>query len=220
MSTFNFPFSAANLAPSPEFIVAALSLPAAKKLRASLCEPAEKQKAFSLPGRKAFSGAQTIPTEGGIKFILSEDAFSGVDGAIRLIPFTHQSFVETLDRLLFRKLRTGKVTATEAAPSAASQGIELPVTAIKDAILSWASSGEIDPKMLKLETAKALFNEAKTEHPQPIKPHDVQLAFTDIGACLEIEPAFFQGNLPPIFSAIPTKHLVSLDSKLTAIAFK
>lgn len=234
MSSFKHAFSAADMIPSPDLIVGGLTAAIALKIRGVLAHPGASGKEMTLSTRKTFDRISVSAGRDSLEFFLAGNAFAEADKLVYLLPFTPESFIENLDRLILRKLRgkaqsVGGESDKTVIKSSKSRGsspsvedlprIALPFSALTKAVIGWAEAGEIDAKLVKLMAAKALFKGKDSHDDIGIRVSDARISIGAEGAFLILDHGFFTCNMRQILSAMPSKLLGVLDKNLTRIAY-
>ena len=223
------------MVPEPELIVGGLTDVIALKIRGVLANPSVADKEITLASRKTFDKISVSKNFGSLEFFLAGNAFAEAEKLVYLLPFTPESFIENLDRLILRKLR-GKQAPSKPAPekpaakakelqneSPADETkvprIELPFATLTKAIIGWAKDGDIDAKLVKLMAAKALFKGKEAIGAAAVRVADARISIASDGAFLVLDSGSFTCNMRPILSAMPSKQLGILDKNLTRIAY-
>ena len=221
MVDFRHTFPVLALIPDEKTVADIIPLGAASKLREILARPPKQVSDVTGSARKFLESATISCADNTLTLVLAKEKFATLDSITSLLPYTTATYIENLDRLLLRNLRTpeaNKKPIEKVKIKEATRGVKIPLAALKDTILSWATEGILEPKALKLSVARALFEE-NLGGDIPVKTNNISLNITSEGGWIVITADFFNGAKDEILCGMPKKTLVALDGKLTNIAY-
>lgn len=237
MDTFSHPIPVSDLIPSDSAVAEALSLSAAKKLRDGLGSPANVKADLKFSGRKFLEKANIDRATNCIVLSITPNVFTSLDAIGRLIPFTSESYIEGLDRLLLRKLRAGSTdleTKPAQAPATlpaaitppskpveATIDIQVKLDKVKEHVLSSIGDDKQKARGLKFEVAKILYSgEDSSTALASVKTGQISLVIASGGSKIVFSEDFIQANQVELLRALSQKDLFFLDGKLSSIITK